>query len=389
VLRNGKPANIKNIDLTLPNSTDSSVDFLRKLFSTVFTQGAGLIVTEESTRNKRSGKMVNFYNMDVARITIEGGTNLIDNFIYESESGEPVIYKADKCIYINDSIDPSNLIYSLSRLQSLNDVVLMQAGIVNHMKNYFGGGAKDSIIVSTDAPISDKNMKVIKGAFDTFITSSATQSLFLNSKLNVERVSNSMSGSDMLNILKEINVMILEHFGVNAFLSSAFSAGGSGKSEEAKVASRLFFNIHLKPVFRNIELQFTRFFRNTLGITNAEVKFDFSDIDIIADSLLEKTDIATKLLKPGIISVNEARAMIDMPPIDAEAASKHWMPAYLLGNAPVSMEEYDAELERLLQIAGTDVTDPTTGDGTGTGSSGDEDNTNVVTDQTGRGNTAN
>lgn len=376
--KNGKVAKLKNVDLNLPNANDSRVDLLRKMFSTLFTQGAALLVTEESKRGRGSEKLLNFYNVDVSRVAVESGANLIDNFIYSAEDGTPITYKAEDCIYINDSIDASNLVYSLSRLKSLNDVVLMQAGVVSHMKHYFSGGAKDSVIVSTDAPISEKNMKTIKGAFDDFIGSAETKSLFLNSQLKVDRVSNSMSGSDMLSILKEINVMILEHYGVNAFLSGSFSASGAGKSEESKVAARLFFNIHLKPVFRNMELQFTRFFQYALGMKGVEVAFDFSDIDIIADSLDEKADIATKLIKPGIMSLNEAREMVELPPIAEDAASKHWLPAYLLGSAPVSVENYDDEMERLLNLAGTEM-----GDSLPNGAAGDVDNESVIEDSRG------
>ena len=42
-----KLTKVKNINLQYPNETDSSVDFLRKLAVNVYSQGAGLIVTEE------------------------------------------------------------------------------------------------------------------------------------------------------------------------------------------------------------------------------------------------------------------------------------------------------------------------------------------------------
>jgi len=376
-----KPAKIKNVDLELINETDSSVDFLRKLFVSIFSQGAGVIVTEEGTRVSGES-LINFYSLDVARVSVESdGKALLSEFVYQSELGDELRYDANKVIYINDSIDPSNLLYSLSRLKSLNDVILMQAGIVRSTKELASGGAKDSHIISSEAPISERNMEKIKAAFDAFTASAGSSSLFMNTGLNVHKVGNSMSGAEMLNFFSKLNEIMLSQFNLPTFLLGDYSKTGANKNEELLYALRVFFTTQMRPVFKNIALQFTKFFREQLQIKNVTVEFSFDEIDILDEPIEAKTERALKLNKQGLISINEAREMVELSPLDAEAANKHFLPAYLLSSVPVSVESYDDEMERFLMTQGSS----NGGDEPEmpSGASGDEDNTNVETDSRG------
>jgi HK97 family phage portal protein len=370
------PATIKNINLTFPNETDSRVDFMRKLSVNIWSQGAGLIVTEEGKRGK-GPKLLNFYSLDVARITAESdGKRLISNFVYKADDSAEISYDASKCIYINDSIDPSNLLYSLSRLKSLNDVILMQAGIVGQAKQMLSGGAKKSAIISASNPISSKNMDKIKTEFTAFMKSAGTSTLFLNTDIDLQLVGNEMTGSEILTLFSEVNQMILKHFNIPQFLLGTASKGAN-KTEELTNLLRIFFSSQLLPVLTNIELHFTRFFQEQLGLTNYVMRFDYSNLDILKMPEEVQVDLTLKKHKAGVISLNEARKMLDMLPVDSEAADKVYMPAYLLGQSPVSYNDYTKDLERLMNVTqNTGTTQNTT---LPSGNSGGADNTNVVT----------
>jgi len=379
---NLKPAKVKNMDFEFPNETDSSVDFLRKLATTIFTQGAGLIITEEGKRGKAPGKMVNLYSMDTAKVeAISDGKRLISQFKYTSESGQELLFNADDCIYINDSIDPSNLLYSLSRLKSLNDVVLMQAGIVNMSKEMLTGGAKDSAIISSDAPISDRNMKRIKTEFDAFMKSASSSSLFMNTPLNVTKIGNSMSGTEMLHLLTYVNNMMIEHYAIPPYLLGRYQSGAN-RNTEITYANRIFFSMQIRPVLKNIEKQITRFMREQLTLKNLKIVFEFDDLDILKLPYEEEVDVTLKQLKAGSITLNEARDKMGYLNISSDASDKVFMPAYLLGNAPVSYNDYDTDLERLLNLeqagAATGPLPP--------GNAGGSDNQNVVTGSNGGNN---
>lgn len=366
-----KEFKVKNVDLLFLNELDSYVDFNRKLASSLFTQGASIILSEQN-KDKLRESDVNFYVYNPADWTIESdGSKLISKFIYTAKDGTPYEYKPEQVLYINDSIDPSNLLYSLSRLKALNDVILMQAGIVAKTKQYSQGGAKDSLIISAKDPIGDKQQDKIKKAFDEFTASTTSKSILINSDLSVDRVSNSMTGAEMLEFFKEVNQIILDQFNLPPALLGDYSASGANKNEELLFSLRVWFTTVLKPVIKNIGLQFTKYFRNQLQVKNVIVELDVSEIDILDDFIDAKVDRAIKLHKAGLMSLNEARALAELPELDGEAATWHYMPQYLLGAAPITYENYDAEVERLLQ-------GQSQGDTTATGNSGGDENTSVT-----------
>jgi HK97 family phage portal protein len=366
------PTKVKNIDLEFPNETDSSVDFLRKLAVNVFSQGNGLIVTEEGKRGKLPEKMLNLYVLDSAKVTAASdGKRLISEFVYASEGGTDVTFKAEDCIYINDSIDPSNLLYSLSRLQALNDVILMQAGIVASAKDMLTGGAKDASIISSDAPISERNMKKIKAEFNAFMQSATSSSLFMNTPLNVTKVGTTMSGSEMVALLVQLNKMMIEAFAIPPYLLGRYDT--TGNTAGITYSNRIFFNLQLKPVLKNVEKQMTRFLREQLALKNIIMEFDYRDLDILKLSDEEQSAKILAQLKAGLISLNEARALTEYLPVDGDAANNVFMPAYLLSGSPVSYNNFDEDLAKLL---GSSPVMPA-------GNAGGEDNTNIVTDSRG------
>ncbi len=362
-----KPLKVKNINLDFPNEVDTKVDLLRKLGSTIYTQGAGMLIGESKKGS------VNFYNVDVAKITIEStSTDLIKAFIYTGSDSIEYTYKPEDVIYINDSIDPSNLTYSLSRLKSLNDVILVQAGIVAKVKDSIQGGAKDSFIVSAKDPLSMDSKNAIKVAFDNFMKSTSSSTLLLNTDLQFHQVSNSMTGAEMLSFFTTVNKLMLEHFNIPPALIGDYG-NGANKNEELLYSLKVWYTTMVKPVVQNIELNFTRYLQNKLGLQNAILVLSTEDIDILDDPIDVKVDRATKLHKAGLMSTNEARELCELERIDNPSADLHFLAQYLTGSAPISIENFDVEVERLLQMSGTsNATDAS-------GNSGGEDNTNIIT----------
>ena len=366
------PLTVKNMDFNFINEVDTRVDFLRKLGVSLYSQGAGIIVGE-STKGK-----VNLYTINVANVKINtSSSKLIESFVYTAGDGNELEYKPKDVIYINDSIDPSNLTYSLSRLKSLNDVIQIQAGIVTKVKDSIQGGAKDSFIISAKDPMSKDTQSAIKAGFDAFMKSTASSTLLINSDLNFKTVGNSMTGAEMLNFFTKVNQMMIEHYNIPPALIGDYATAGANKNEELLYSLRVWFTTMVKPVITNIELNFTRYLVDTLGIKNAVFVLDTSDVDILEDPIDSKVDRAIKLHKAGLMSFNEARKVCELEELKDDSANLHFLPQYLTGSAPISVENFTAEVERFLQ-GSTSSTDTTA-----TGSSGGEDNTNIITESRG------
>jgi len=362
-----KPLKIKNVDLVYAiNEVDSQPDFYRKVFSSLATQGASVIIAEKSKKTK----MIAFYPYDPAKFAIEASESaVLDKFVYTSESGAEIEFKPDDVIYTNSTIDVTNLVYAVSRLKALNDLLNMQANIMKQTNEFYEAGSKDSVIISPKEPMSADNAEALKTVFNEFIQSRQTRTLFLNTDIDVQSVSNAQSPTDIMNSLTKINEFIIEAFGIPPYLYGNYA--GYVNDAAVKTASRLFFEIQLKPLFKSFDFQMTKYFRNTLGLKNAVVESSFENIEILADSLETKVEHASSLYKLGLLSINEARKMVELEELDAEAANNHFLPAYLTGAAPVPIEKYD---EMLASGFFDDATMSGEGEGSGTGASGGKDN---------------
>ena len=242
-----KPLKIKNVDLEFNiNEVDSQSDFLRKTFSSIFTQGASIVLAEKS---KKTG-FVSFYPYDPAKFAIEASESAVLNlFTYTSESGSTLDFKPEDVIYTNSTIDVTNLVYAVSRLKPLNDMLTLQANIMKQTSDFYSTGSKDSVIISPKEPMSIDNANSLKDTFNTFIQSRQTRALFLNSEVDIESISNSQTPTDIMNALKEINDVIVQSFGIPPYLFGDYA--GYVNDGAVKTASRLFFEIQLKPVFKS------------------------------------------------------------------------------------------------------------------------------------------
>lgn len=363
-----KPLKVKNIDLEYAiNETDGQADFLRKSFASIFVQGAAIIIAEKS----RQTGFIGFYPYDPARFAITATEKAtLSTFTYTNANGNEMVFDAKDIIYVNNTIDVTNLAYPMSRLKPLNDMMLLQANIMKQTIDYYSGGAKDSIIISPKEPMSAESARSVKAVFDEFVRSRQTRTLLLNAEVDVESVSNAQTPQEIMNALVIINKVIVEAFGIPEYLFGNYS--GYVNDAAVKTACRLFFEIQMKPVFISFAHQMTRYFRETLKIKNAKVMFDYKDIEILHDNLETKVELAGKMLKLGIISLNESRELCEMPAVATAAADLHWLPSYLVSSRPVSIEGYEELLANGFFDTDAMPEQPS-------GASGDEDNATLLT----------
>ena len=371
-----KPLKVKNVDLDYAiNEIDGPSDFLRKVFSSLCTQGAAIIIAEKS---KETG-FIGFYPYNTANFAINATEkSVIAEFVYTTEAGSELIFKPKDVIYVNSTIDVTNLVYPVSRLNALNDMMILQANIMKQTNDFYAAGSKDSVIISPKEPMSATNAQSLKATFDEFIQSRQTRTLFLNTDVDVKSVSNSESPSQIMEALTKINDIIIESYGIPEYLYGSYA--GYVNDAAIKTASRLFFEIQVKPMFKSFDHQMTKYFRQTLGLKNAVVRSNFDDIEILHDSMETKVDLSGKMLKMGMISLNESREMVELEPLDTEEANKHWLPAYLVSSRPVSVEDYAELLEAgFFDEGSTDSVDNDEADGVS--GSGGADNTTELTNE--------
>lgn len=366
-----QPLKVKNVDFKYnTNDQESSSDMISMIFGSIFTQGAAVLLSETN----KTTKFQNFFVYDISRFRINATEQkMISSYTYSSESGTEVEFKPEDVIYIAPRLSASNLLYVTSRLKPLNDMLILQANLLKQTNEFYAAGGKNSAIISPKEPMSKEKAEGLKTAFDSFLQTPATKTLFINTEVDVESMSNSQTASQIMDALTRINQTIVEQFGIPAYIFGDYK--GYVSDAAVVTACRLFFQVHMKPVFRSIEYQFTRYFRSTLKLKDAVVTFNFDDIEILEDNLSVKIEDAGKMYKLGLISMNEARARCDLDELPDEAANYHNLPAYLVGQKPIAIERYEESMAEVFA-------DPTQ-DTMPAGNSGGTDNQNVETGSTG------
>lgn len=364
-----KPLKVKNVDFMYNiNDQDSQGDFISLMFASILTQGASVVIAENNTKTK----FINFYTYDPSAFKIFASENrMVDQFQYTSKSGTQVMFKPEDLIYTAPRIDPSNLVYATSRLKPMNDLLLLQASLMKQQTDFYASGGKNSAIISPKEPLGADKAQQLKTAFDTFLQTTATKTLFMNTEVDVASMSNAQNPEQIMQALVKINNLVIEQFGIPPYLYGNYQ--GYVNDAAVVTASKIFFQVHMKPIFNSIAFQITRYFRNTLGLKDAVVAFDYINVEILEDSLQTKIDNASKIYKLGLISPNEARVICELSELPDDAANRHFVPAYLTGQIPVSLEDFDATVASIFS------NNTSTTQATGSGTTGGADNANPVT----------
>ena len=340
-----KKAKFKQADGLYMNDYQTESDFLFELFGTLMTYDKVLIIPELSKYPNRSG-MIDYTIVPDTKFKANLGKNqTIDTFTYTASDGSETEYNYTDVIYITRNLTANNLIYAIPRLKALMKTVENIVGIHNFAGEYIGSGGKNSVIVSTDTMLSEEQGRMIRLKFTEFLNSTAPKAMLMNSeKFTVNKISDGLNTSGVLEMMAQLSDEVLKAFNMPSYLLGEYSSSTQGGT--VLYANRTWFQIQLNPLFNTLSAAFTRHFRDSFGVKNALVKFDFSGIQLLEDSDSEKLDIVERSIKIGTMSINEGRVIMGQEVIEADAANKHFVAAYMLGKNPIAYESFEEDVAR-------------------------------------------
>lgn len=366
-----KKAKFKQADGLYMNDYQTESDFLFELIGTLMTYDKVLIIPEESKYPFRKG-MIDYTIVADDKFQVNLGKNqTIESFTYIAGSGARIEYKYSDVIYITRNLTANNLIYAIPKLKALMKTIESIVGIHNFAGEYIGSGGKNSVIVSSDTMLNEDQARKVRQKFQEFLNSTAPKAMLMNSeKFTVNKISDGLNTSGVLEMMTQLSDEILKAYNMPSYLLGEYSSSTQGGT--VLYANRTWFQIQLRPLFNTLSIAFTRHFRDSFGIKNAMVKFDFSNIELLEDSDTEKLKYASDANTVGFMSLDEARVHIGLEPLDTDASKKHYAAAYLLGQAPVAYESFDEDVARNSNNnAGTNDGANSTDTGTPSGSGGD------------------
>ena len=339
--------NPKEFDTLFMNDIDDVSSFLYNYFGQIKMYDNVLIIPEASKYSFRQGK-VDFFIADNARWVAnpnETGKQTIDSFTYTSTQGVKTDYKYEDVIYIRKPLTSSNLLYGVSRLQSLNLEVARILNMGEYVDSYIASGAKKSVIIGTDDIMSPNQQDDILESFNNFLNNPKQKALMLNTeKLTVKDVSEGLASTDVINFLVKLNNRVLESYNMPKFFQGVYE--GVSNAELVRLSTRIFYEVAIKPEFIRLGRHLTRYARDTLGIKNIQIEFDFEGLSLLERSAKETMEITSEQLKLGAISHNEFREQNGYEATDIEAMNNHYVGAYIMSSQPIRFENFDEDLAR-------------------------------------------
>lgn len=350
---NLKLTNFKYIDTDFMNAEQDLPSWLYQYFTTKKLYNNVLIVPEESGRKQRKG-IVDFYIMDNVKWKIDPdktGTTAIDTFIYTTSKGD-ITYNYDDVIYISKQLGTSNLLYGISKLQSLNNEVLRILSMGKFVDNFVSSGGKKAVIAGHETPMNENTATEVKQAINKYLKDPNQKVLLLNTeKLSIKEVSDSLAGNDIASFMVKLNKTVFEAFNMPKWLIGDYE--GSTNSETVRLGLRVYFQTAIKPEFLSLEKHLTRYITDNLKAKNIIAKFDYDDIDILEDSATEAFEVSSGLFKLGGLSVNELRIKNGLEPIDNPNFDFHFAPAYLMSGQPVRYEKFEEDVAQNILSSNT------------------------------------
>ena len=339
---------VKQFDGLFMNDYQSNSDFIREAIASLLTYDA-LYIVPEPGKGSRKG-MIDYYILDPNKCKIVTGepNSTIKEIIFTSSSGSETTYPYEDIIYVSTSMNSTNIVYAVSRIQSLVNTINNMLQTDEYVSAYLGSGGKNSTIVGYDAMLSEAQAGEIKREVNSFLRDVNPRALMINAdKLNLSQISSGMSSAGVLDMVKYLSDSIQKAFGMPDFLLGQYTSGIS--ETVLKDAARIWFQTNVKPLFTTLEEHFTRHLRNNLKLKDTYLRFNYEGINILEDSLKEKLDMVERMYKIGLISTNEGRNLLELERIDYEVADRRFLPAYLQGSSHVSIENYDEDIARVAQ----------------------------------------
>jgi HK97 family phage portal protein len=352
---------LKQFNTIKINDFQTVSDFTRQMFSSLMTYNSAYIIPVESKLKTRKG-FIDFFVLDPTKCKIVTGTSqTIDSIIYTAADGSEIKYPYEDVIYIPLSNDTSNAIYALPKLRSLGALFNLATGGTIMMQNYINQGGKRSSIVSKKDPLSEKGYTELKKALQSFYSSSAANSIMLNDEgLSVNLLQDNMSSFQIVNLLGFITDRFLERFAMPKFILGDYTAM-MGDTAKMRLSCSMFFYTTIHPVFMSISSHFTDYIQNTMGQKNTFVEFGYEGIHLLEQNKIDQVEIAERMFKLGILSTNEVRSdYLDIDPLEAEAADRHYIAAFLQGSQPITLENFDEDIAR---YQGTEPVEIPSGEG--------------------------
>lgn len=293
-----------------PNPEEDINSFRRQLYTDLILTGNAYIYWDGT----------NMWQLPSKLMQIETGKrqNKISKYIYDGNT----TFTSEEIIHIKDN-SSSSVYVGESRLKSASNSIRIVYRMLKFQESFFENGAVPGLILTTPNILGDKIKRRMLDEWNRVYSpdNGGRRPIILDGDLKVNPLSNVKYGElDLEASLESRDTKILKALGVPPILLE------SGNNANIRPNLQLFYETTVLPLTVKVISALESFF-------GYDMEPDVANIRALRPELRDAGQYFTGLVNGGIMTINEARAELRLPPSSEEHADKLRIPANIAGSA--------------------------------------------------------
>lgn len=318
-----------------PNPWQGSFEFLEQVSQSLDVTGNAFIAIEGS------GKTIELYLLPTRYMSIiPDPKNKIKEYHYYI-NGKYIAYKPEEIIHIKCS-DTDDPYYGQPPLASANDILTFESYRIQFANQFFKNGAVPVGLLETDAVLGDSLLKKLRGEWQAIHggIGNAHKVAILQGGLKYRSLTSPIKDLELGNLKRLSKEDIQMIFKVpDSVLGSLDGTGG----KEGKDSLTMFWRNSIIPHLTRIESAINRGLSATLFKQGKQVfRFNLKPVAALSDDKESVANYLSTLLSSSVLTPNEARAIVGMPPSVDPNADKLYISNSQFGNQLIPADQAGA-----------------------------------------------
>jgi HK97 family phage portal protein len=315
-----------------PNPYQGSFEFLEQVSQSLDVTGNAFIALEGSN------KLLEMYLLPTKYVAIiPDPKKKIKEYLYYI-NGQSIKYKPEEIVHIRYT-DVDDTYYGAPPLSSANDVLTFESYRIQFANQFFKNGAVPVGLLETDSVLGDSLLKKLRGEWERIHggISNAHKVAILQGGLKYKSLTSPLKDLELGNLKRLSKEDIQMIFKVpDSVLGSMEGTGG----KEGKDSLTMFWRNSLIPHLTRIESALNRGLKKVLFKDGKQVfRFNLKTVAALSDDKESTAKYLSTLLSGSVMTPNEARSIVGLPPSTDPMADKLFISNSMFGNQLIPTDQ--------------------------------------------------
>lgn len=318
------------LDYPEPDRGIGRIDHFQMVLMSLLIDGNAYI---RKLYNER-GELIALKVLDPLRIEPRLGPDGMMAFVWDSNR----VLSHEEILWIPDMLRPGT-IKGLSRVSELKEVLGISRALDDFSARYFGSGTLSSGIIEVPGDMTEEQAVRLKDQFEKNSKGlkHAHRPNILSGGAKFQRMDSDPQQSQLVESREFAVIEVARIFKIQPALLGVMQAGAMSYASVEQQHIQ-FVTLTLRPYIAKIEEQYSR-------LLPGDVFVKFNMEGLLRGDLTSRFTSYSQGIQAGFLSINDIRALEDLPPIESDSAS---MPRVPLANVDLGAANIVETEKRIL-----------------------------------------